>query len=176
MRTRRARSSTSRDADGGFTLVEVIVGMAILSLLGVAVWGGTTAALRAVSRAHDAALGNARLLELDDRFRAAAFRIRPPWWESELAVEDSNDTWRIPFLDGAKDRFLVVSVKDGILSIDDGEIATQYAGVTTASLALEKDESGTPFAAALEVEGRDTGHLTILARLGGMPVHDRERK
>jgi prepilin-type N-terminal cleavage/methylation domain-containing protein len=173
MRTQRARSSTSRDTDDGFTLIEVLVGMAILSLLGVAVWGGVTAALRAVSRSHDAALANARLLQLDDRFRAGAGRIRPPWWEPGLAIEESDGTWRIPFLDGAPERALTVTLKDGTLSIDDGEVATQYAGVSSATVGLQKDESGAAYGATLDVEGPGFGRLTFLALLGGVPVHER---
>jgi hypothetical protein len=144
--------------------------MVILSLLGVGVWAGVTAALRAVARSHDAALSNARLLQLDDRFRGATARIRPPWWAAALDVKESEDTWRVPFLDGVQDKVLIVTFRDGVLSIDDNDYVSLFPGFTSASLTVTRDKNETAYALTLEVDGKDFGHVSFIAQLGGFPV------
>ena len=167
MRKRRTGRSTSRPAENGFTVLEVLVGLAILSLLGIGVWSGVAASLRAASRLRAAVLANARLLQLDDRIREAAGRIVPPWWARGPAIQELPGEWRVPMVDGYPEKFLVVAFKDGVLSIDDGEFVSLFPGFTSVGLAPAWEGESALRGLRLEVAGKEIGQLSISARFGG---------
>jgi len=171
---RRRVLSRSRPSEQGFTLVEVLIGMAILSILGVGVWSGVTVALRTAERFHARALANARLLQLDDRFRECAGRILAPWWISGPSLSTTGGSWSVAWLDGDPKRKLVLSFSEGVLSVDDGAYVSRYPGLSSASLAAGLDGRNESLGMTLTVEGKDIGHKAIVARYGSAPVRTPE--
>ena len=164
---RRTGRSTSLPAENGFTVLEVLVGLAILSLLGIGVWSGVAASLRAASRVHEAVLANARLLQLDDRIRAAAGRIVPPWWDRGPEIQELQAEWRVPMVDGYPEKFLVVAFKDGVLSVDDGDFVSLFPGFTSVSLTPAWEGESGLRCLRLDVAGKGIDPLSISARFGG---------
>lgn len=167
---RRTEPASSRDSEAGFTLLEVLLGMVILSLLGIGMWTAVTVAMRSVDRFHAGSLANVRLLQIDDRFRECMARIRAPWWESAPAVETATDGWKIAFLDGDHGKALIISWRDGSLIIDDGAYESRFPGFNSVRLETALAADGMPMGASLTLEGRYIGATTIIARYGGASV------
>ena len=163
----------AREHEHGFTLLEVLAGLAILSVLGIGVWSGVAAALRAISRYHDTALACARLLQLDDRFREAAGRVRVPWWLPGPTVSESDGGYSIPFLDGLPDKLLSIQLVNGALYVTDGAYVSVFPGITAARVSFALDENSDSYGAALEIDMAGIGHAVIVARWGGTPVRAR---
>jgi prepilin-type N-terminal cleavage/methylation domain-containing protein len=156
----------------GFTLVEVLAGLAAISLLAVGVWGAAAAAFRGVERARDTATASVQALRLDDRFRACVGRVRPPWWAGEPAIVSDGDGWLIPFLDGRADASLALRWAGGVLAIDDGATATRHAGYRGVELSPVLDRAGHALGARLVLEGGALGRLEMIARFGGQALRD----
>jgi prepilin-type N-terminal cleavage/methylation domain-containing protein len=167
---RRIARSPSRPGEEGFTLLEVLVGMVVLSLLGIGAWSAVTVALRSVERFRDSARAGFRVLQLDDRLRACADRVRPPWWSGEPELQAEGYAWRISCLDGDPGRMLAISWQDGVLAIDDGERIARYRGFTDVSLSAVRDGTGAAFGVELSLEAEHLGRLRIVARYGGRAV------
>jgi hypothetical protein len=144
--------------------------MVILSLLGIGVWTAVTVAWRSVDRFREGALAGSQALRLDDRFRACADRVRPPWWGGEPELWEEGHTWRISCLDGDPGKTLTLSWQGGVLSIDDGDSVTRYRGIADADCAPARDVAGMPFGAELSIEAEHLGRFTIVARYGGRVV------
>lgn len=167
---RRIARLPSRAGEEGFTLLEVLVGMVVLSLLGIGVWTAVTVAYRSVERFRESVRAGVQVLQLDDRFREGAARVRPPWWSGEPDIQAEGHMWRISCLDGDPGKTLTLSWQDGVLSIDDGKRVARYRGFTDADLSPALDDAGIPFGALLSLEGEHFGRITIVARYGGRAV------
>jgi prepilin-type N-terminal cleavage/methylation domain-containing protein len=167
---RKIKRLSSWKYDQGFALLEVIAGLAILSVVSIGVWSGATAVLRVISRYHDTALACARLLQLDDRFREAVGRVCVPWWLSGPTVKEMDNGYSIPFLDGQPDKVMSIRLRNGSLFITDGAYVSDFPGVTAASVSAALDASSASRGAALEIEMTGIGRVVIVARWGGTPV------
>jgi len=160
----------SRPGEEGFTLLETLVAMVVLSALGVGAWVAVDVAWRSVERFHAGSRAGAEVLRLDDRLRACAGRVRPPWWGGEPALEVAGDTWHITCLDGDPSRVLALSWRAGVLSIDDGTTTTRHTGFADIGLSPSLDGTGRPFGIELDLAAAPLGRFAIVARYGGRPL------
>ena len=97
---RRVARSSSRESEEGFTLLEVLIGMVVLSILGIGVWAAVTVSFQGVARLRAGALASTQVLQIDDRLRGCAGRVRAPWWTAPPTPAADRASWRIPYLDG----------------------------------------------------------------------------
>ncbi len=164
MRRRRCRSS--RGGEAGFTLVEVIAGMVVLSLVGAGVWTAAAASLRSAARLEARARANARLLMLDDLLRDEVGRIRAPWWQRPPEVEGLTGAWRIPWLDGDPDRALALTFKEGSLLIDNSSSTMSFDGFTSVDVKPATADSGAPFGLIVVLESERSPPVTLVCRYG----------
>jgi len=175
---RRTIGPASRPGEEGFTLLETLVAMVVLSALGVGAWVAVAVAWRSVERIRAGSRAGAEVLRLDDRLRACAGRVRPPWWGGEPALEtgggepalEAGSAWRIACLDGDPGKFLILSWRDGVLSIDDGAIITRHTGFADVGCSPALDGTGASFGVERDLAAAPLGRFAIVARYGGRPL------
>lgn len=161
----RRRCSRAR-SEAGFTFVEVLVGLVLLSVVGVALARGVSGALAATGRISASLTQSARLARLDDSLRSLCARIRTPYWEPGQSVMVTNDGIRIGWLDGEPGGELALGFRDGVLTVGDGRTVERYLGFHGAS--FTPIEEGESHVRALEVELdlADSRRIAIVARMG----------
>lgn len=86
--------------------MEILVSLLLLSVLGLVVWTGLARGQGLVLRTFDAAADSMRLLQLDTALRAAAGRVRVPYWETDAGATSHAGSLSVPWLDGYPDRRL----------------------------------------------------------------------
>jgi hypothetical protein len=156
--------------EGGSTFLEVLVALAILSLLGVGAWNAASVSLRLASGIRTRILEASRLLELDDRLRSLTSRVRTPYWAAGHSMTLAVGECRVAWLDGDPLRSLALSFHGGVLSLGDGEAAATYADFRRADFLSALDADGDPFGLSVELETRDGRVVTVTGRFGGAPV------
>lgn len=163
------RSSRAR-SEGGFTFIEALVGMALLSVVGVATSRGLSQALRSVARTGASLASSARLARLDDTVRSLSARVRAPFWAGGHAVVSGPDELRVGWLDGESERELCLSFHDGVVTVGDGRLAERYAGFLSAGFSVVTDAQERTAGVRLDLLLSDTSRVTVLARLGSVPL------
>ena len=107
-------------ARGGFTFIETIVSIVIVSLVFAAL---VPATLRATSSLHSLSTAANELYRIADTyatFRSACRRTAVPLWEpSGSALNQSGATWKIAELDGNADKLWSVTTNATSLVVTD---------------------------------------------------------
>ena len=172
-RMRRLTRWPSRKSEEGFTLLETLVAMVVLSALGVGVWAAVTVSEQSVARSRASSRAATQVLQVDDRLRACVSRVRAPWWMPAPSIQGDDGSWNIPYLDGDPDKSLAISWKTTELSIDDGGAVSRYPGFTSARLTSALDVDGRPYGVELTLEGKYVSRISIIARFGSVELRAR---
>ncbi len=92
----------------GFTIVEVLVAVAVTSILGMGLWFALSHAGRLLGKASKVHRNSRQVLFLDDAVRREVGRVRIPFWEgmSPFDGHDQSKTLVLPFVDGKRNREL----------------------------------------------------------------------
>jgi prepilin-type N-terminal cleavage/methylation domain-containing protein len=119
MRRIEQRSSplTPPRSDRGFTFIEVLISLTILSLISLVVWGGLRNARTLIERISYRGSATAKVVQLDSFLRSSCLKVRPPFWLAALEVQSSEDRLSIPYYEGEPDRHLVLEVDGSYLTI-----------------------------------------------------------
>jgi len=153
----------------GFTLVEVLVALALLSTLGLFVWAASASGEKSLRRIADGVRRSAEILELDAVVRSYAQRVLTPYWLQAPRLELSPGSLSVSYLDGSQDTALQISFGGQTLTVGDGVHRVEFKGVQDARMEIT---SATPQgASALKLTVRIAGPqpVTILAALGCRP-------
>lgn len=167
-----------RRVEAGFTFVEVMVSLLLVSVLVLVLVSALVGAQRLIGGAGETAVGAARLLELDEALRKAALRVRTPFWEAPEAVVVADGRIEVPWLDGFAERSLVVERRGDRLALlfvgggpGEGARALVLGPFREIGVGTFADERGVPLGIRVTVGGSSLGAelVEILARFGGRP-------
>ncbi len=115
----------------GFTIVEILVAVAVTSILGMGLWFALSHAGRLLGKASTVHRNSRQVLFLNDAVTREVGRVRIPFWEGMSLVDghDEPKTLRLPFVDGARSRELSIEyVGDRVrLSRIEGDAETVVA-------------------------------------------------
>ena len=166
---RRRRTSLPPGNEQGFTLVEVLVALALLSTLGLFVWAAAASGEKSLRRIVDGIRRYAEILELDAVVRSYAQRVLTPYWLPAPRSEISPGSLSVSYLDGSEEAALQISFRGQTLSVGDGAHNAEFQGVQDAR--MEITTAPPQGASALKLTVRLGGRqpVTILAALGGRP-------
>ncbi len=161
-------------SDAGFSVLEVMVALLLLSALGVAVWAGLVGGQNLAGRAIRSASGTARLLQMEMHLRRTAAQVRTPYWAPGPGAEATADGLRIPWLNGRAEEALVLDWSEDRLGVRTGPSEPGIVFGPFAEVECEVYVGGPSQAAGLRVsvlaEAGDGEPLVIEAPFGGSPL------
>jgi prepilin-type N-terminal cleavage/methylation domain-containing protein len=95
--------------DEGFTLVETLTAIAVISIAGLALLSGVSMATRTLEKAKTRAIHATRLLNADERLRELIGQVAIPFWERNAGFAVRNETLELPWYQGQKDAILRIT-------------------------------------------------------------------
>jgi prepilin-type N-terminal cleavage/methylation domain-containing protein len=163
-----------RPLDGGFTFVEILVSLALLSVLSVALLAGLLNAQKLVGRIVREAGTSARVVQLDGAVRRSVRRVRVPFWVRQVEVEQGDGWLEVPYLDGDTGDRLTFRSREGwvLIGSTKGGTAAALGPFGGAAFELDTGEDGRPRGVRVVVDVGAAGageRLVISARFGSSP-------
>ena len=167
------------ESERGFTYIEVMVALIILSLAGVLIWQGVSASGKLLDKISARSSSTMRLMQTEEAVREFVGRIKIPFWMSTMDLEGEEGEITVPFYEGRNDTFLVMKYEDSSLIIGtrraDGE---QMVGVksfgpfSNAEIEGARDEEGKLFGITIVLYTGETlsDGVHITARFGSNPL------
>ena len=101
----------------GFTYVEILASILILSIIGILIWQGSIVASRTLFRSSDVSISSTRLLQLDEAMRREIGKIAIPYWLSLTEIEASPRRLVIPYYGGDPDVTLLIERIEDYISL-----------------------------------------------------------
>ncbi len=173
MRAKSVLRMTGRSEDG-FTFVEIIASILILSIIGFLIWQGSSIAARMLFKSSDRSIATLSRLQLDEALRRETGNILIPFWISRVEIETSHNRIRIPYYQGDPDDHLVIEVIGDSLTItapgrDEYVHFGPFPGI---SAAPARDTEGNPIGINLKYASSRTADARseILYRFGSFPL------
>jgi prepilin-type N-terminal cleavage/methylation domain-containing protein len=175
---RRTKRSASSKNEQGFTFIEVMVALLIVSLIVVVAWQGSSRSGNLLDRISRDSLTVLKLMRAESALRDAVAEIRIPFWVSEAVIEEGEGELAIPFYGGSADTLLVVKCEDGHIVIgtkSSGEGTTEkivsFGPFAGASVDLARSDDDRPFGVRCTILVADGSfeHVEITARFGSNP-------
>jgi prepilin-type N-terminal cleavage/methylation domain-containing protein len=105
------------DREDGFTFIEVIVSVTILSILGFSIWMGFIGIMNLIRTVPEATEKGQKLLNLDTYLRQTCEDIVLPFWIPEYEYEEESDKVMLPYYGGKEENILSIEYKDKYITI-----------------------------------------------------------
>ena len=108
------------DSENGFTFIEVLVSLLIISLVGMVLYASFSAGFRGIEKSKAEMRTAVRRLQTDSIIRSAAGSVRIPYWITEYEMTAAGETLEFPWYDGEKE-IKTVRLPSGVV-IDKSEL------------------------------------------------------
>ncbi|MBN2534025.1 MAG: prepilin-type N-terminal cleavage/methylation domain-containing protein [Spirochaetales bacterium] len=105
----------SKKKHDGFTLMEVLVAMTIMSILGFTVWMGFAVAVNLIHAVPQTIELMQEFIALDSILREHISRVKPPFWLPELDYYIDSTTVTFPYYEGEEEQYLQIEFIDNYL-------------------------------------------------------------
>ncbi|MBN1697777.1 MAG: prepilin-type N-terminal cleavage/methylation domain-containing protein [Spirochaetales bacterium] len=107
----------AKNKEDGFTFIEILVSVVILSVLGFSIWTGFIGVMNLIGSVPEATEKAQKLLALDSYLMQVCGAIKIPFWMPEAEIEEESDKVILPFYDGKKENMLSIEYKDKYIII-----------------------------------------------------------
>jgi len=165
-------------SDKGFTYIEMMVALIILSLVGVLVWQGITGAGKLLDKISVHSSTTVRLMQTEEAVRGLVGNIRIPFWMSVIELEEVEGEIAIPFYEGRSDTLLEIKYEDSFLIIgtretdeEQMEDVKSFGPFSNADIEVGRNQEGELFGITVVLypvrSSLDPVHIT--ARFGSNP-------
>jgi prepilin-type N-terminal cleavage/methylation domain-containing protein len=169
----------NHNSQGGFTLIESLVAMTVVSLVMIILALSLSSSTGAMKKAKDRALFGIRLLRADSLLRDRIGAVAIPWWEKAVPeTEESSVT--IPWYQGEREGYVRLIAEEGALVMETGnkqkkERMLLMSGLDGLEFSILRNEGRIPYAVGVAYFLGQNSYYTLsafatLPIAGGLPL------
>jgi len=132
LKIRNKANKNTFNNDRGFTLIETLVAITLISLIGLSVFMVFSDTVTFTAKVKDLNLWNKELIQLERTLRKSVGEVQIPFWISDIHLTEGTGTMTIPYWNGDADLFLEIEIEDTVLKITTPEgrtVFNEYDGV-----------------------------------------------
>jgi hypothetical protein len=166
----------------GTTLIEVLVAVAVISVIGFAVWIGFSTTILMIKKIPTVVDGTISLIQYDVSLRKQLNRVKVPFWVYEYKAEEDSRSVQFPYCDGIATKLLIFEYNNDYVviktdssddknPIDPPEPEIKYGPFSEVSFELVKndDDELTGLQITVVSEKNNLGEMTIFLRFSCSP-------
>ena len=161
----------------GYTFIELIIALVILSILGVGMWQGLVRVSRLLDRIYVVHSGISSTVVMDERIREEVSRIIIPFWIPGVPVTEDKDGVAIDFYNGEKGKALCFRFTDNylIMGDDNGKVLCSFGPFSDVRIETHRNPQGvaTGIRFIIYGDGMEKRPLTIVAGFRSCPFTGR---
>jgi prepilin-type N-terminal cleavage/methylation domain-containing protein len=155
------------DPQGGFTLLETLTAMAVVSLIMTIIALTISSSAGALIKSKDRALFGVRLLRADSLIRSRIGAVAVPYWEIPV-LEAGDSSVTIPWYRGERGAYVRLLSEDDSLIMETGEKGKTerivlLAGLDGTELSILRDERRIPCGIAVTYFHKQKTYHTLSA-------------
>lgn len=158
----------------GFTFIEILVSMVLLSVLGITIWTGLISSQGLIRKIISEASMAAKILQLDNFVRQNANKVKIPFWEGKIKTEAGESGLAIPYLNSDYEDILIFKTRENMLLIGSKKTGqfNAFGPFKDIGFQLWEGDGEKPLGIKLSVTSGTKGNdrVIIYARFGGNPL------
>ncbi len=152
----------------GFTLLEALIALTIISLIGTSVFMVFSRTLMFAGKIRNLNRTNRELIDLEITLRKTVSRIQPPFWAAVSGSRGPGNSLKIPWWNGKKDAFLEIQNADNVLAVRTPEGETLFTGFTGLKFSYLEDPYGRITGISLVLKDPDREEITFRCTFGSI--------
>ncbi len=160
--------------EGGFTFIEILVSMVLLSVLGITIWAGLINSQGLIRKIISEASMSAKILQLDNFLRQNANKVKIPFWEGKIKTERGESSLAIPYLNAEYEDMLIFKISRDMLLIGSTKTGqfNAFGPFNNIRFQLWEGDGENPLGVKLSISSGKKGNdqVIIYARFGGNPL------
>ena len=136
----------------GFTLIETLVAITLISLIGLPVFMVTSDTVAFTRKIKDHNRWNGELIKLERVLRKSVREVKIPFWISDIEIINKNDSLIVPYWNSDEDSALEIKITDTDLEITTPEGSTVFSGFDSAEFDILKDSGSRTIGISVRVK------------------------
>jgi prepilin-type N-terminal cleavage/methylation domain-containing protein len=166
--TKRYLESLPKKKDSGFTLVETLIAITLISLIGIPVFMVFSETLGFTDKIKDLNRWNKELIQLENVLRQSVSEVKVPFWISDIELTEEAGVMSVPYWDGNADSFLEIEIEDTILKISTPLGSTIFKGYEGFEVNFLKDSGSGTIGLSILVKKNKKENITFQCAFGSI--------
>lgn len=153
-------------SENGFTLIEVLIVLTLISLIGVPLLGVFSNTVNFTGKIKDLTRWNREMFALERVLRHSVSQIKIPFWISDIEVIESIGIIKVPYWNGNASSFLEIEVKDEVFKISTADEVAVFKGYNGFKFDLLEDSQSRTIGLSLIIEKKKKDDLLFQCSFG----------
>ena len=154
--------------NSGFTLIETLVAITLVSLIGIPVFMVSSDTLSFTGKVKGLNRWNRELIQLERVLRKSVGEVQIPFWISDPELTEGNGTVTIPYWNSDADLSFEIKIADTVLNIATPEGSTVFKGYDGVEIDLLKDSRFRTIGLSITVKKIKRENITFQCTFGAI--------
>ncbi len=164
----KGMSEKANKNNSGFTLVETLIAITLISLIGIPVFMVFSETLGFTEKIKDLNRWNKELIQLENVLRKSVAEVQVPFWISDIELTEGVDIIRVPYWNGDVNSVLEMQIEDTILKITTPRGSTIFKGYDGVEFDFLKDNGSGTIGLSIVVKKTKKENITFQCAFGSI--------
>lgn len=139
LKIRNKANKNTHKNNSGFTLIETLIAITLVSLIGLPVFMVTSDTVSFTGKIKNLNRWNKELVQLERVLRKSVGEVQIPFWISDIELTEEAGRLSVPYWNGDADLLFEIEIEDTVFKITTPEGSTVFNGYDEVEFDIFKD-------------------------------------